>query len=250
MADKLPSFLKQQDEKVIYNDTGELVYYIPDTYFGDTKSPIAIILGSYVTTMGIFDWALVDEHGKHGKAHVFKYPTIIKCKPDRIESVKGLSLNGLKAMDYKILHFKKGDEAISDVNVPRIIDNVEALFSMMILVQNKLPVTIPYDKLQEYFPENMALNASGYGLSMQMFGLMISELCRDPQDNSKPFRLSKEINQSMYGYRQISIKQVPKFISPFTALTSENWDESLMSAITMSQEGNDTVSPLERVVTG
>ena len=120
----------------------------------------------------------------------------------------------------------------------------------MVLVENKMPNTIPYNKLHEYFPENMELNGKGYGLSMQMFGIMMSELCRDPEDVSKPFRLSKTINNSMNGYRQISIKEVPKFVSPFTSLTSENWDDSLMAAINMSNEGNDTISPLERVVTG
>lgn len=250
MAEKLPSFLKRDKEKILYNSTGELVYFIPDSYFSSTKSTIAKVLGSYVSTMGIFDWALVDEHGKYGKAHPFKFPTIFICKPSRIENVRDLSLNGMKPMDYKVLHFVKGDEAVTDTNVPRIVDNVEKLFSLMVLVENKLPSTIPYDKLQEYFPENMALNDKAYGLNMQMFGLMISELCRDPEDLTRPFRLSKTINNSMNGYRQISIKQIPKFTSPFSALTSENWDDSIMAAITMSQEGNNTISPLERVVTG
>ena len=247
---KLPAFLKQDGDKVLYNSTGELVYYIPDRYFSDTKSSIAIVMGPYVSTMGIFDWALVNENGRASKARPFKYPTIILCKPDRIEKVGNLSLNGLKPKDYRILHFKQGDEVISDIHVPRLIDNVEMIFSLMVLVENKMPVTIPYDKLHEYFPENMELNGKGYGLSMQMFGLMMSELCRDPEDISKPFRLSETIKHSMYGYRQISIKEVPKFVSPFTSLTSENWDDSLMAAINMSNEGNDTISLLERVVTG
>jgi hypothetical protein len=247
---KLPAFLKQDGDKILYNSTGELVYYIPDRYFGDTKKSIGVVIGAYVSTMGIFDWALVNENGKTGKVKPFKYPTIILCKPDRIEKVSNLSLNGLKPIDYRILHFKKGDEVISDIHVPRLIDNVEMIFSLMVLVENKMPNTIPYNKLHEYFPENMELNEKGYGLSMQLFGIMISELCRDPEDISKPFRLSETINHSMNGYKQISIKEVPKFVSPFTSLTSENWDDSLMAAINMSKEGNNTVSPLERVVTG
>jgi hypothetical protein len=247
---KLPAFLKQDGDKILYNSTGELVYYIPDRYFGDTKTSIGLVLGPYVSTMGIFDWALVSENGRTSRAKPFKYPTVILCKPDRIEKVKNLSLNNQRPMDYRVLHFKKGDEAISDIHVPRVIDNVELIFSLMVMVENKLPTTIPYDKLQEYFPENMELNGGGYGLSMQLFGIMMSELCRDPEDVSRPFRLSDTIKHSMYGYRQISIKQVPKFVSPFTSLTSENWDDSLMAAVNMSNEGNDTVSPLERVVTG
>ena len=247
---KLPAFLKEDNEKIIFTGPGELVYYIPDKYFGDSKVPTAAVYGAYIQTMGVFDWALIDTNGKVGKAKPFKYPTMVMCKPSRIEKVTNLSLNGLQAMDYRVLHFVEGDEAISDIHTARNIDNVELLFRTFILVEHKMPTTIPYDKLHEYFPENMNLNAKGYGLNMQMFGLMITELCRDPNNISVPFRLSKNINESMYGYRQISIKTAPKFTSPFMALTSENWDESLMSAITMSQDGNNVISPLERVVTG
>lgn len=247
---QIPAFLKQDGDKLLYNQDGELLYYIPDSYFSDTKVSVASVIGQSVSTMGIFDWAIMDENGKVGKIRPFKFATIIMCKPDHIEKVKNFSINGLKSMDYRILHFKKGDEAISDVNIPQIIDNVEILFKMLILVENKMPPSIPYDHVQDYFPENMSLNSKGYGLNMQMFGLMVSELCRDPQDLSKPFRLSKQIQHSMYGYRQISVKQIPKFISPFVALTSEGWDESLMAAIQMSAEGSGVASPIERVVTG
>ena len=87
-----------------------------------------------------------------------------------------------------------------------------------------------------------------YGLNMQMFGIMISELCRDKNDVSKPFRLSNATDYT--SYRQISVVDIPKFISPYTSLTSQNWDESLMAAVEMSEEGNDRVTPLEKVVTG
>lgn len=250
MVDKLPSFLKQDGDKILYNSTGELLYYIPDSYFTDTKTSIGTIEGQYVYTMGVFDWAIMNENGKVGKAHPFKFPTIFCCKPSSIEKVNNLSLNGLTSMKYRVLHFKKGDEAISDINVPQIIDNVESLFRMMILVENKLPPTVPYDKLYEYFPENMSLNGKGYGLNMQMFGLMVSELCRDPSDLSKPFRLSRQIDKSMFGYRQISVKEIPKFVSPYAAITSENWDDSIMAAVEMSAKGVSKESPIEKVVTG
>lgn len=250
MANDLPHFLKEDGDKLLYNGTDELVYYIPENYFGSTKVSVAVILGAYVTTLGIFDWAIVSENGKHSKANPFKFPTIIKCKPNRIESVKDLSLNGLEPRDYKILHFKNGDEAISDIHIPKIVDNVEILFKAMIYVSNKMPPTIPYDKMHEYMPENMELNAGSYGLNMQLFGMLHAGLARDPDDITQPFRLSNAIKKSMYGYKNISIKEKPKFDSAYAALTSENWDDSLLAAIELSDQDNDRVSPLERVVTG
>lgn len=247
----LPAFLRQEGDSILYSGKGELLYYLPEKYFSDSKTSVAMINGEYVSTMGVFDWALMDEHGKVGKSHIFKFPTIFLCKPNRIEKVKDLSLNGTKPTNYRVLHFKDGDEAITNINVPKLVDNVEPLFKLMIFVENKMPPTIPYDKLHEYFPENMALNAKPYGLNMQMFGLMITELCRDKNDPSKAFRYSKAFRDgNMTDYRQISIIDIPKFISPYVALTGRNWDESLMAAVEMSEDNNNVVSPLERVVTG
>lgn len=247
---KLPGFLRQEDEKILFNQTGELIYYIPEKYFQDTKSTIAKIEGQYVSTIGILDWALVSETGKVGKAHPFKYCSIFLCKPDNVEKVKNVSINGNEPMDYRICHFKKGDEVISDINTPMIVDNVEIMFKAMIYKQNCMPTSIPYDRTQDYFPENMELNAKGYGLNMQMFGIMVSELYRDPTDLSKPYRLSKEINRSMTGYKQLSIIDIPKYISPLVSISSQNWDDGLMAAIQMTKEGKYKESPLNKVVTG
>lgn len=247
---RLPAFLKQDGDKLIFKGPGELIYYIPEQYFSNSKTSVGVVIGSYISTLGIFDWALVDENGKVSKAHPFKFPTIILCEPDSMESVKDLSLNGLAPKDYRVLHFKPGNEAISDINIPKIIDNVETIFKAMIYVSNKMPPTIPYNKIHEYLPENMELNAGGYGINMQLFGILFSELCRDPSDISKPFRLSKQINNSMFGYKSISIKEKPKFDSPYTALGSENWDEAVLAAIDLSTKDSTVVSPLERIVTG
>ena len=96
---RLPAFLKQDGDKLLFKGPGELVYYIPDQYFSNAKTSVGNIIGSYVSTIGIFDWALVDNSGK-GKANPFKFPTIVLCKPSSIETVKELSLNGLEKKDY------------------------------------------------------------------------------------------------------------------------------------------------------
>ncbi len=247
---KLPGFLKQDGEKMLYNYSGELLYYIPEKYFQDTKSTIAKVEGQYVSTLGIFDWAIVDANGKVGKVHPFKYCSMMLCRPSRIEKVKNLSLNGNDPKDYRILHFEKGDEAISDINTPKIVDNVEIMFKAMTYKQDCMPNTIPYDKTQEYFPENMELNAKGYGLNMQLFGIMVSESYRDPEDLSRPYRLSKAIEKSMFKYKQLSIIDIPKYVSPLISIGSQNWDDGLMAAIAMTKEGKSQESALNKVVMG
>ena len=102
---RLPAFLKQDGDKLIFKGPGELVYYIPEQYFSNTKTSVGSVIGSYISTIGIFDWALVDSSGKAGKANPFKFPTILLCRPSSIEKVKNLSLNGQEEKDYRVLHF-------------------------------------------------------------------------------------------------------------------------------------------------
>lgn len=244
--DQLPGFLSQKGNTLVYNGEGEFLFYIPESYFGKTKNPIAKIMGYYVSTLGVMDWAIMSANGKVSKSHPFKWDTILLCKPDSIEKVKDLKLNDQKGKDYRILHFKKGDEVISDVNIPEIIDNVETLFRLMIVTGAKIPHTVPYDHFYEYAPDSMELNGGSFGINMQIFGVLASEMCRDPNDLSKPFRHTKMTD--MTAYQQISIKQVPKYTSPYVALTSENWDESLIAANLMD-DSNIKDTPMEKIIT-
>lgn len=243
---EVPSFLRREGDALLFNEDGELLFYIPDEFFGNSKQTIAKIVGSYVSTIGVCDYVIVSKSGKRGEVKPFRFPTIFLCKPSFIEKQKNVKLTkSSEGKDYRVLHFKNGDEVISQVQVPQIIDNVELFFQMMVIT-GKIPTTIDYDKGHEYFTENMELNGSGYGLSMQLFGILWAELCRDPKDITRPFCMTNmsDIN----GYRPVSIKATPNYISPYVAITSENFDESLRAAVVIDDK-DIQYSPLEKVVT-
>lgn len=244
----IPKFLKLKDNSLLFNEEGQLLYYIPEDYFTNTKNSVAQISGQYVTTIGIIDWALMSKNGTITEAKPFKLPTVFMCKPSEIEKVKSLKLNGLRPKDYRILHFNYGDEVISDINVPQIIDNVETTFRTMVVNNNKIPSTVPYDKMHEYFTDSMALNGSSFGLNMQLFGILVREMCRDPKDYSRKF-VDTDM-KDMNAYQQVSIKMLPNYISPYVSITSENFDESLMAAVLLSDKKEEDIaySPLEKVL--
>lgn len=243
---EIPSFLRREGDALVFNQEGELVFYIPEEFFGNSRNPIAQIIGSYVSTIGVCDYVIISKNGTAGQIKPFRFPTIFLCKPSTIEKVKKVKLTpGSEEKDYRALHFKKDDEVISQVAVPQIIDNVELFFQLMVIT-GKIPTTIRYDIMHEYFTENMNLNGSSYGLNMQLFGILCSELCRDPKDISKPFCMTDM--KDMNGYKPVSIKATPNYISPYVAITSENFDESLRSAILIDDE-DIQYSPLEKVVT-
>ena len=51
----------------------------------------------------------------------------------------------------------------------------------------------------------------------------------------------------MHAYKSMSLKNVSKIISPYTALISENFDESILHAM-MNDNPKDT--PLEQILVG
>ena len=245
---KVPGFLKQEGNALIYNqDESTLVFYIPENYFNNSsKVPIAYIEGLYVSSIGIFNWAILDKNGKRSELKAFTFPTRMLCKPSEIEKVKNLQLDNTEPSDYRLLKFKKGDEVISQTKVPQLIDNVETMFKMAVIT-GKIPTTIPYHKLWELFVESARLNGFSFNVSVQLFGILLRGICRDPNDLSKMF--AETSMNDMNKYRPISVTQVPKYISPYTAITSENWDESLRAAILMKDKEDVPYSPLEKVMT-
>lgn len=245
---EVPKFLKLEGESLLFNeDNKEFIFYVPENFFDATsKRAVAEIKGDYVSMIGICDWAIIDSKGQRSELKPFCFPTMFLCKPYDIEKVKGLKLDSdREPKDYRLLHFKKGDEVVSQVRVPQIIDNVE-LFYKLAIITARIPSTIPYDKLWSIFLENMSLNGSSYGLNAQLFGIVIAGICRDPKDITRPFRMTNM--NDMHNYKPVPVTLIPNYISPYTSIISQGWDESLASAILMKDKEDLPYSPLEKIV--
>ena len=249
---EIPPFAKREEDALLFNKDGYLEYYIPEDYFGDGKSSSATVEGSYVKLMGSFNYRIYDEKGNPGKLMTFSYPTLFMCKPNRIEKRKGLCIDtGLEPADYRLLIFTKGDQLITRCHIEKDIDNLSELFRLHIRT-GKIPNTIKYNELYKYPYECMELNSGGYKIHSQPMGILYSKICRDPDDITKEFRLSKAIDKSYTGYKTVSIKEAAKYISPFASITSENLDESIMSSVLLSEDEKNgkkhTESPLEQML--
>lgn len=245
----VPNFLKLENESLLYNGAKDsvFVFYVPEVFFnGKTKTAIAEIIGEYVSMIGVCYYAMIDANGRRGEVKPFTFPTMFLCKPREIEKIKQIKIgNDKEPNDYRALKFYNGDEIVSSTRVPQLIDNVEMLFKIAVITA-KLP-SISYEEGWKLFQESARLNGFNFKLNSQLFGILWSTVCRDPNDITRPFRYTDM--KDMYGYNLISIKQVPKFISPFSSIISEGWDEGVMAGISMSDD-NDKFpeSPIEKVI--
>lgn len=242
---RIPQFLKMNGEAAEFNADGELHIYVPELFF---RSSYAFYSAEYLNLLGILNYTLVDKNGKNNGLHTFNLPTVFLSQPSEIEKVKGVRLKQyMDPEDYRILKYRKGDKVIVQVEVPEVVDNVEEFFKLFALTGH-VPTSIPYPIIYEYFFESMELNGENYGINAQLFGIMQSELCRDPSDRSRPFRLSKAKKEGrMNDYIPISLKEIPKYVSPYVNLTSENWDDSMVQSI-MMDENKIKSTPLEKIM--
>lgn len=236
---KIPSFLKKDNNSLLFKDDGALIFYIPEMYF---ERDFAIMDGEYIHLIGLFSYAIFDSDDKlKGKLTLFNFPTMFTCIPSSIEKIKDVKLtkNSIKE-SYRALRFVKDDIVIASTKVPMKVDNIEIFMKMF--NTGKIPNIIPYDQLHEVFMKNIELNGNSYPVSTQLIGVAISEMCRDSSDINLPYRLGN--SNDLTAYIPVNIKDIPKLVSPFTSMVSENWDESVVNAITNK---NYTQSPLEKL---
>lgn len=239
MNEKIPSFLKREGDSLIFNQEGELIFYVPEMYF-DRK--YAIIVGEYINLLGVLDYAIFDKNGKSGGLKPFRFPTVFLAKPGSMEKIKNVKLTSFTdAQDYRLLKFKKGDTVVVSIKVPEMVANAEEFYKLV--TSGKMPTTIKYTDIQDYFTENIRLNGADYGMTIQLFGLIIGEMCRDPKNPKKLFRHTDMKNLTEYS--MLNIREIPKYVSPHTALTSENWDDSVVNAILNDKH---KPSPLESLM--
>lgn len=245
----VPAYITKKNDSVYYTGKGEFLLYIPEKYFDMT---FAVANGEYIDTMGILLYSVKETENSDPTKRLkpFKLPTKFTTKPGKIEKVRKLKLLNLEEEDYRILHYTNNgeDKIIVSTNIPQDIENVETFYRMFVKTGN-IPNYIPYNEIQDYFYESMKLNGGNYNTNWQLFGMLISEICRDKNNYAIPYYMSPAYKKGdMYSYKSIAIRDVPKYISPFSAITSENWNEAIIHAINMDEK--DIYTPMEKIMMG
>lgn len=237
----IPKFVKVSGDSVLYDDSGTFNLYVPERYF---ELKAAKYAGDIIELIGIANYA-IEKNGKLGSLHELYIPTVFSTKPHDVEKLKGVRLTkDTPKGDYRVLKYIKGDTIIVSTKVPQDIEYVELLLKMFIITGD-IPNTIPYDKIQNIIIENMDINGNNYKVTLQLWGIIISEICRSASNQEIPFRLSK--SNDMHAYKSISIKDVSRMDSPYAAINTENFDVSMVRATLSDKE---STSPLEKILTG
>lgn len=242
---KLPDFLKlEKDNSVVFNQAGELRFFVPEYFF---ESKYARYEGKYINILGTFAYDITDVNGKSKGLKNFRLPTRFTTEPSYITKQDGITEKLDPKTKYNVLHYTKGAKVFTQTHTAQAVEHMEDFFKLFI-ISGKIPPTIPYDKLHEYFLKSYTLNGESYDLNIQYLGLLLGMVCRDKNDDTKPFRIGKTKKEGkLTEYESVPIKECPKYISPYASLTAENWNDSMVNSI-MMDEKDIKGSPLEKVM--
>jgi hypothetical protein len=235
-----PSFIKVKGDSYVFANDGCFKFYVPERFF---SNKLAEFVGECIALFGTLPYAIFDKNDKPIKGlRTFRFPNTFLTKPDEIEIAKGISLTkNNKPEDYRILKYYKEGVIVVNYNIAEDAENIQRWYSA--LDTGALPNNIPYDQLQNYFLRNVQITGNKYSVSLQLIGVVIGELCRSKKDIDSPFRL--EDNTDMTAYQWIAIKDVPRSVSAFGAIQSEQWDLAVVSSITTNSNKD---SPLEKIM--
>lgn len=235
---KVPPFIKRDEDSLIFNGDGELIFYIPEVYF---ERNLAVEEGDKINLIGIFNYTIQNK-GKDIGLKTFNYPSLFTTKPYTIEKLKNVKLlKSSKESDYRMLKYKKGDIVVLSVFTEQEITNADVLLSMA--MTGKLPTTIDYRIIKDLFLDNIKINGESYSINNQLFGIFQAESCRSNKNIKELFRHTDMSDMTDYQY--IATKMIPKYISAYTSFTSENIDEGIVHSIIAKGHKQ---TPLEKII--
>lgn len=232
------------DGDAIVFDGNYLECYIPDYYF---QRSFAEQAGSTLKVFGVFSLRTFDGKGKPDKLETLSLPLFISLFAVEVEERTIALLPNRDPEKYHVAKFYKGNKIMSKYVIPDST-NVEIFLKMML--QGKLPDTIPYDKIIDIWHSNLKLNNVSIGTTSCIPEIIISEIYRDRKNPDKKFAttVGKDPSTSMYDYKTANIREICARQSTFTAITFEDMDSMITSSLNMDDSKEQVESPIEKII--
>lgn len=239
------NFLKTIGD-VVYVDVPILRIFIPKSYF---EKGMAKYVGERVNTFGIFKFATYnsDAPTSKGTVHSFKYPAMVNV-PFVDQDNQYLDLGEGGKMNYVVLTLEKGMIFLENVNHIKNHENVEAFLNHL----NYSRVTnLKYSEMINIFHKVNSMNGVKIGTTSVILEMMISELCRNPNNLGESFRFALNKNKDIgdLAYRMVGIKNLPHFNSTFTSLAFEDLSKGILMSVKRTKTGEqEEYSPIEKSI--
>jgi len=242
MADK-PNFFTTLKTKEVIITKPYVEVHLPFKYFGHR---IAEVIGNEIETFGLFNvyvWETYDYETTKPTSYFFKFPSKIRTIPSSFEDK---TIDGKK---MRVLSYSQNDVFIKTTDIQ--LDSDVARHMLDIVFNAYLPDLIPYNEIHSFWSEVNRFNGVKPAASEAVLEIIVSEICRDPHDPSRPFRHLIRTNPktSMNDRLLMNIRNIPKYNSTFAAITSGNPKVGITTSISRLRQGKEEQpSPVEEAI--
>lgn len=245
----------EQDGKILLNVPYAEAYiskrlFVSEDEDGETNSAVAVQYGEGFKLVGLFNirfFESEDTPRESVKLRTFSYPNMIMTYPSDF-SMERLSLSQYeKPEPYIVMKYQMGDVVMMAEEV-QMVSNCTKFLNM--ITRGKIPSTIPYEAFEGIWQKNFEINKFDPKVPSVVLQLIWSEMCRDPDDMSRPFRMIYgKGNADTTKYVETNMNNVAAATSVFSALSFEKTKEKLASSINMTLTGAEQrKSPVEEVL--
>ena len=250
-------YFKRMPDDSIHFLGEKLIIQIPE---GFVERGITKIIQTTVNTIGIFEGYIsdnVDEEdvSKFEHKFVMKLPSSIFLNPSHIEKVsrmvEDIETDTMKKENLYNFIFMYDDVFIKTSILVQDFQSVDSFCDM--LLNGKFPDSIRYDELPPLWAKCAEINGSkNLKTDFNTLAMIVSNLIRDPENFSDPFRLvyDKYYNRGVYMGKRIMYRDIPRYISNFTAITGSDprFGVTVSMEKTKGQKKPDTHSPVEDMI--
>ena len=238
-----------------YLNTAYAEFFIPMDYFTDGH---AEDFKDAVKTIGIFQF-IVYPDGKKGTSdglrvetknpnlHTMLLPSTITLTVNNSHDEEAILSDGIKRK-YKVLEYIKGEEICSSYMVENSDNTIEYLNMIM---DGKLPDTIPYSQGLALLMTNTALNNVHFPVSAVTMEIMLTMVYRNKANLEETFSkvIGKNPNVSQYDYYVASVREVCQYTSTLTGLTFEDIDTMITTSLNRTRSGKkEPYTPTEKII--
>ena len=236
-------FFSVKDNKIILDKRFyKCEVLIPKNYFDDG---IAVKEATKIKSIGIVAMKIFDTPSK-AKFYQLTVPIEVVFNTDEELSDRMIKYDG-KIETYTVLTVYGGN-AVTDSN-QYLQSMFKALAFMAKFNSAKFSSSIPYDSLVQLFKDGITKNSVKLGVPDVLVEMIISELCRDSEDNTRAFRFKINETNNTTGYNFLGIKKIPQNSSVLAALAFEDMNTSIRAAIYQTKIGmKQNLSPIEKMI--
>ena len=228
--------------------------YIPKKLFEpdeETKSSIAVQYADGFKVVGLFNMRFYESDDvprDSTKLRTFNFPNMIMTYPTDFTSAKLKLTETSEADQYLVLMYYMGDVVMMAEEIQSTANCTKFL---NMITKGKIPNTIPYEHFEAIWQTNFRINKFNPRVPSVILQLIWSEMCRDPDDITRPFRmLYGKGNVDSTAYTETNMNNVAAATSVFSALSFEKIKEKLAASINMTKTGTEQRrSPVEEVLT-